>query len=50
MYNTALGLGIAVICMITHIILHTRAKAIQHDLETLMERTFNLLTIQRPGA
>jgi biopolymer transport protein ExbB/TolQ len=50
MYNTALGLGIAVFCMITHIMLHTRAKAIQHDLESVMERTFNLLTIgQRPG-
>ena len=50
MYNTALGLGIAVFCMITHIILHTRAKAIQHDLESTMERTFNLLTLtQRPG-
>jgi biopolymer transport protein ExbB/TolQ len=48
MYNTALGLGIAVSCMITHIILHTRAKGIQHDLESVMERTFNLLTIQRP--
>ncbi len=47
MYNTALGLGIAVFCMITHIVLHTRAKAIQHDLETVMERTFNLLTLQR---
>lgn len=47
MYNTALGLGIAVFCMIAHIILHTRAKAIQHDLETVMERTFNLLTIQK---
>lgn len=47
MYNTALGLGIAVFCMIAHIILHTRAKSIQHDLETVMERTFNLLTIQR---
>lgn len=50
MYNTALGLGIAVFCMITHVILHTRAKAIQHDLESVMERTFNLLTLQqRPG-
>lgn len=48
MFNTALGLGIAVMCMIFHIILHTRAKAIQHDLESIMERTFNLLTIQRP--
>jgi hypothetical protein len=36
--------------MITHIILHTRAKSIQHDLESTMERTFNLLTIgQRPS-
>ncbi len=48
MFNTALGLGIAVMCMIFHIILHTRAKAILHDLESIMERTFNLLTIQRP--
>src|SRR5512140_1945122 len=45
MSNTALGLGIAVFCMITHIILHARAKAIQHDLETTVEKTFNLLTI-----
>jgi biopolymer transport protein ExbB/TolQ len=49
MYNTALGLGIAVFCMITHVILHTRAKAIQRDLEMLMERTFNLLTLEQRG-
>ena len=49
MYNTALGLGIAVFCMITHIILHTRAKTIQHDLEGTMERTFNMLTISKSG-
>jgi biopolymer transport protein ExbB/TolQ len=49
MYNTALGLGIAVFCMITHIILHTRSKTIQHDLEGTMERTFNMLTIQKTG-
>jgi biopolymer transport protein ExbB/TolQ len=49
MYNTALGLGIAVFCMLTHVVLHNRAKAIQHDLETTMERTFNLLTVYRPG-
>jgi biopolymer transport protein ExbB len=50
MYNTALGLGIAVFCMITHVFLHSRAKAIQHDLESTMERTFNLLTLtRRPG-
>lgn len=47
MYNTALGLGIAVFCMITHVLLHTRAKAIQHDLESIMERTFNLLTLRK---
>jgi biopolymer transport protein ExbB/TolQ len=47
MYNTALGLGIAVFCMITHILLHTRVKAIQHDLETTMEKTFNLLTLKQ---
>ncbi|MBM4363387.1 MAG: MotA/TolQ/ExbB proton channel family protein [Deltaproteobacteria bacterium] len=49
MYNTALGLGIAVFCMITHILLHTRAKSIQHDLEGTMEKTFNLLTLQQRG-
>jgi biopolymer transport protein ExbB/TolQ len=47
MYNTALGLGIAVFCMIAHILLHTRVKAIQHDLETVMEKTFNLLTLKQ---
>lgn len=50
MYNTALGLGIAVFCMITHVILHTRAKTIQHDLEGIVERTFNLLTITNKGS
>ncbi|MBX3262058.1 MAG: MotA/TolQ/ExbB proton channel family protein [Labilithrix sp.] len=50
MYNTALGLGIAVLCMVSHLILHQRAKTIQHDLDATQERVFNLLTIQtRPG-
>lgn len=50
MYNTAMGLGIAVICMIAHLILSQRAKTIQHDLDATQERVFNLLTIQtRPG-
>src|SRR5450631_3452578 len=50
MYNTALGLAIAVTCMIAHLILHQRAKNIQHDLDGTMERVFNLLSIQtRPG-
>jgi biopolymer transport protein ExbB/TolQ len=50
MYNTALGLLIAVVCMIAHLILHQRSKNIQHDLDATQERVFNLLTIQtRPG-
>lgn len=50
MYNTAFGLGIAVSCMVAHLILHQRAKNIQHDLDATQERVFNLLTIQaRPG-
>jgi hypothetical protein len=32
--------------MIAHLILHQRAKNIQHDLDATQERTFNLLTIQ----
>ncbi len=51
MYNTAFGLGIAVTCMIAHLILHPRATNIQHDLDATQERVFNLLTIQtRPSA
>lgn len=51
MYNTAMGLGIAVTCMIAHLILHQRAKNITHDLDSTQERVFNLLTIQtRPGS
>lgn len=45
MYNTAFGLSIAVICMVAHVLLHTRSKNIQHDLESTTERVFNLLTI-----
>ena len=51
MYNTAFGLGIAVTCMVAHLILHQRSKNIQHDLDATQERVFNLLTIlSRPGA
>lgn len=50
MYNTAFGLLIAVICMVAHVLLHTRSKNIQHDLEATTERVFNLLTISnKPG-
>jgi len=51
MWNTAFGLGIAVTCMIAHLVLHQRSKNIQHDLDATQERVFNLLTIQtRPGS
>jgi len=51
MYNTAFGLGIAVTCMVAHLVLHQRSKNIQHDLDATQERVFNLLTIQtRPGS
>lgn len=46
MYNTAFGLGIAVSCMIAHLVLHQRSKNIQHELDATQERVFNLLTIQ----
>lgn len=49
MYNTAFGLSIAVVCMIAHVLLHTRAKNIQHDLESTTERVFNLLTVSKGG-
>ena len=45
MYNTAFGLSIAVVCMIAHVLLHTRGKNIQHDLDSTSERVFNLLTV-----
>ncbi len=45
MFNTAGGLGIAVFCMITHLILQSRAKGIVHELESILERTFNMLVI-----
>lgn len=45
MYNTFFGLAIAVVCMICHVLLHSKSKNIVHDLESTTERVFNLLTI-----
>jgi biopolymer transport protein ExbB len=45
MFNTFFGLAIAVVCMIFHVVLHSKAKNIVHDLESTTERVFNLLTI-----
>jgi hypothetical protein len=36
--------------MIAHVILHTRAKGITHELEAITERVFNLLTISTKGS
>ncbi|GAC1353377.1 MAG: MotA/TolQ/ExbB proton channel family protein [Polyangiales bacterium] len=49
MSNTAFGLGIAVTCMIAHLLLHNNAKKIAHDLDATQERVFNLLAVQRGG-
>lgn len=45
MWNTAFGLGIAVACMVFHLLLSQRAKRLGHDLEAIMEKVFNLLAI-----
>lgn len=50
MWNTAFGLGIAVACMIAHLILSQRAKKIAHELEGVMERVFNLLAVTNKPA
>jgi biopolymer transport protein ExbB/TolQ len=47
MYNTALGLGIAVLCMFFHMILNAWAKRIKQDLERTTMRLENLLTLKR---
>lgn len=46
MYNTALGLGIAVLCMIAHLALHGRAKSLKHDMERSTMKLENLLTLR----
>jgi biopolymer transport protein ExbB len=47
MYNTALGLGIAVTCMIFHLFLHSWAKKIKQDMERSTMKLENLLTLKR---
>ena len=43
MWNTALGLGIAVLCMIFHLYLHGAAKKIKQDMELSTMKLENLL-------
>lgn len=47
MYNTALGLGIALLNMIGHMLLSGQAKKILSDLESTTAKLTNLLTTQR---
>ena len=47
MYNTAMGLGIAVLCMIFHLVLHSWSKKIKHDMERATTKLENLLTLKR---
>ncbi|MCB9667125.1 MAG: MotA/TolQ/ExbB proton channel family protein [Myxococcales bacterium] len=46
MYNTALGLGIAVLCMIFHLFLHGMAKRHKHELEHATMKLENMLTLK----
>jgi biopolymer transport protein ExbB len=48
MNNTALGLGIAVGCMVAHLLLSEWKKRILGDLELNVSKLQNLLTIGRP--
>lgn len=49
MWNTAFGLGIAVICMIAHLVLHGMAKKQKLDLERSTMKLENLLALRRQG-
>jgi biopolymer transport protein ExbB len=46
MYNTALGLGIAVLCMTAHLILHGQEKDIKIEMERSTMKLENLLTLK----
>jgi len=50
MYNTALGLGVAIICMVAHLVLNGQAKKIISDLESTSTKLTNLLTSGRTQA
>jgi biopolymer transport protein ExbB len=46
MWNTALGLGIAVLCMIFHMIIHGMVKRIKQDMERATMKLENLLLLK----
>jgi biopolymer transport protein ExbB len=43
MYNTAMGLGIALVCMVAHLLLSTASKKVVADLESFSLKLENLL-------
>ena len=43
MYNTAMGLGIALVCMVAHLLLSTASKKVVSDLESFSLKLENLL-------
>ena len=43
MYNTAMGLGIALLCMVSHLMLSTASKKVVSDLESFSLKLENLL-------
>jgi biopolymer transport protein ExbB/TolQ len=49
MNNTAFGLGIAVSCIIAHLLLHSKAKAMVEEIETCALKLENALARQRAG-
>ncbi len=49
MWNTFLGLLIAVMCMVFHLILNTMSKRHKHDLERSVMQLENMLTLRRHG-
>jgi biopolymer transport protein ExbB/TolQ len=49
MYNTALGLGIAVFCMFFHLILHGWAKRLKLDMERSVMKLENLIASRKQG-
>lgn len=50
MNNTALGLGIAVTCMVAHLLINGQAKKILADIELTSSKLTNLLTTGRTQA
>ncbi len=49
MWNTVLGLLIAVVCMAAHLVLHSMAKKQKTEMERAATRLENLLTLRQKG-